>query len=129
MIVFSDTDFTVAEVMEIFSHASWTAHRTYDQVSLLLVNTDIVVMGKYENKPVAFARVITDKVTRAFLEDVIVIPEYRGTGVSRLLLDEIYNRVHTMGMNRIEANTQTPEFWKKVGWTVREDNSLIIKRF
>lgn len=129
MITFTDTDFTVNEVMEIFSYAGWTANRTYDQVSLLLVNTDIAVMGKDGNKPVAFARIITDRVARAFLEDVIVAPQYRGTGISRLLLDQIYLRVHTMGMNRIEANTQTPEFWKKVGWTVRDDNSLIIKRF
>jgi N-acetylglutamate synthase-like GNAT family acetyltransferase len=38
---------------------------------------------------VAFARVITDKATFAYLADVFVVPEYRGHGLGKRLVEGI----------------------------------------
>jgi N-acetylglutamate synthase-like GNAT family acetyltransferase len=39
-----------------------------------------------EQQQVAFARVITDKASFAYLADVFVLPEYRGLGISKQLM-------------------------------------------
>jgi len=38
---------------------------------------------------VAFARVVTDRAVFAYLMDVFVLPEYRGRGISKTLLQTI----------------------------------------
>jgi GNAT superfamily N-acetyltransferase len=50
-----------------------------------------------ERGQVAFARVITDRATFAYLADVFVIPEHRGRGVSKLLLRSIIDHPELQG--------------------------------
>jgi len=46
--------------------------------------------GAYKNdQQVGFARVVTDYATFAYLADVFVLPEHRGRGVSKLLMEAI----------------------------------------
>lgn len=46
--------------------------------------------GAYENgSQLAFARLVTDRSVFAYLADVFVVPDHRGRGISRLLLDAI----------------------------------------
>src|SRR6266850_2581419 len=40
---------------------------------------------------VAFARVVTDYATFAYLADVFVIPDYRGRGISKWMVEAIVN--------------------------------------
>lgn len=42
-----------------------------------------------KGRQIAFARVITDRSVFAYLADVFVVPDHRGRGVSKLLLDAI----------------------------------------
>jgi GNAT superfamily N-acetyltransferase len=55
---------------------------------------------------VAFARVITDRATFAYLADVFVIPEHRGRGVSKLLMGAILDHPELNGLRRILLATQ-----------------------
>jgi len=42
-----------------------------------------------EDQVAGFARVVTDRATFAWLCDVFVLPEHRGNGVSKLLMDAV----------------------------------------
>ncbi len=42
-----------------------------------------------EDEVAGFARVVTDRATFAWLCDVFVLPEHRGNGVSKLLMDAV----------------------------------------
>src|SRR4051794_16090263 len=55
---------------------------------------------------VAFARVITDRATFAYLADVFVVPECRGRGISRLLIRAILGHSDLQGLRRILLATQ-----------------------
>lgn len=43
-------------------------------------------------RTVAFARAVSDGVSLAYLADVYVLPEYRGQGLSRLVLEEMIEK-------------------------------------
>ncbi len=55
---------------------------------------------------VAFARVITDLATFAYLSDVIVVPEHRGRGVSKLLMGAILGHPELQGLRRFVLATR-----------------------
>ena len=54
---------------------------------------------------VAFARVISDYTTFANLVDVFVLPEHRGRGYSKLLMDAIFAHPQLQGLRRFTLAT------------------------
>src|SRR6185295_12453599 len=49
---------------------------------------------------VAFARVASDYAVFAYLMDVFVLPEHRGRGVSKLLMQTVLSHPHLQGLRR-----------------------------
>jgi N-acetylglutamate synthase-like GNAT family acetyltransferase/predicted metal-dependent hydrolase len=54
----------------------------------------------HDGKQVGFARVISDFVTFAYLADVFVLPEHRGKGVSKQLMETILEHRDLQGLRR-----------------------------
>lgn len=54
---------------------------------------------------VAFARVVSDFATFAYLADVFVLPEHRGRGYSKQLVAEIMAHPHLQGLRRFMLAT------------------------
>ncbi len=74
-----------------------------------------VVVG---NKQVAFARMITDRATYAYLADVYVLENYRGKGISKLLLKYILEYPEIQGLRRIVLATRDAHgLYKKFGFS------------
>lgn len=68
-----------------------------------------------------------------YLEDLIVIESYRGQGIGRLLLDELYNKSRQMGAKLVkwqvlDWNIDAIEFYKKDGAKL-EDEWINCKKY
>jgi len=60
-----------------------------------------VCFGIYKhNKQAGFARVITDKATFAYICDVFVLPDFRGHGLSKWLIQTIIEYPELKGLRR-----------------------------
>ena len=60
-----------------------------------------ISFGVYESgRQVGFARVITDRVTFAYLADVFVLESYRGRGLSKRLMQVIISHPELQGLRR-----------------------------
>jgi GNAT superfamily N-acetyltransferase len=57
--------------------------------------------GYIGGKQIAFARVITDEATFAYLCDVFVLPPYRGKGYASTLMKQIFASPSLTGLRRI----------------------------
>jgi GNAT superfamily N-acetyltransferase len=55
----------------------------------------------HQNKQIGFARVITDKATFAYLADVYILPEHRGMGLSKRLMEHITRHPDLQGLRRM----------------------------
>lgn len=55
----------------------------------------------HHNKQVAFARLITDQATFAYLADVFVIVNYRKQGISKMMLDHLMQLPWVKSLRRI----------------------------
>ncbi len=63
--------------------------------------------GAYRaNKQIAFARVITDNASFGYLADVFVLEEYRGKGVSKVLMKFIMDHKALKGLRRFMLATK-----------------------
>ena len=55
---------------------------------------------------IGFARVVTDRATFAFVCDVFVVPEARGQGVARRLVDAIMRHPDLQGLRRMALTSR-----------------------
>jgi GNAT superfamily N-acetyltransferase len=67
---------------------------------------------------VAFARIITDQATIAYLGDVFVLEEHRGKGLSKWMMDVIINHPDLQGLRRwILGTRDAHELYRQYGFT------------
>src|SRR5437773_12250964 len=67
---------------------------------------------------VGFARVVTDRATFAWLCDVFVLPDHRGNGVSKLLMDAVMSHPDLQGVrNFMLATRDAHGLYAKYGFT------------
>ncbi len=67
---------------------------------------------------IGFARLITDKATFAYLADVFILPEHRGKGLSKWLIQTIHAYPQLQGLRRWLLGTKDAHgLYEKFGWT------------
>jgi GNAT superfamily N-acetyltransferase len=70
------------------------------------------------DRQVGFARVISDLATIAYLGDVFVLPEYRGRGLSKWLMECVLDHPDLQGLRRwILATSDAHGLYEQFGFT------------
>lgn len=80
-----------ADLMALYANEWWTSARQPGEVRKMLAHTDFVFgcVEEESGKLVGFARVLSDRVYKALILDVIVAESHRGSGLGRKLMDAI----------------------------------------
>lgn len=77
----------------------WARERTMEQTRTAIENS--MCFGVYDGgRQVAFARVVSDKATFAYIGDVFVVEGYRGRGISKMLMEYIVEHPDLQGLRR-----------------------------
>lgn len=71
-----------------------------------------------------FARVISDLTVFAYLSDVFVLPEHRGKGLGKWLIQSICDHPDLHGLKNICLITRTPEFYQPLSFAVLEEANV-----
>lgn len=71
-----------------------------------------------QNSQAGFARVVTDKATFAYICDVFILPEFRGLGLSKWLMQTIVNHSELQGLRRWSlATADAHNLYSQFGFT------------
>jgi ribosomal protein S18 acetylase RimI-like enzyme len=92
------------DLMELYRHEWWTNQRCDADVARMLQHSDLVVGVCTDpgGQLVGFTRVLTDRVFKALIFDVIVAPAHRHSGLGRRLIDHVLNHSTLAGVRHIE---------------------------
>lgn len=103
-------------VHAFLKRSAWAAHRTRETLEKSVQNS--LCFGAYAgDRQVAFARVVTDRCTFSYLCDVFVDEEFRGQGISRLLMTEIMRHPDLQQFRRFTLATKTAHgLYQKFGF-------------
>lgn len=72
----------------------------------------------HKDLQIGFARLITDKATFAYLADVFILPEHRGKGLSKWLMQTIHTHPQLQGLRRWLLGTKDAHgLYEQFGWT------------
>ena len=97
----------------------WGKDRSVEKMQLAIEYS--LCFGLYECsgeavRQIGFARVVTDYSSFAYIADVFVVPEQRGKGLGKWLVEAIINHPQLCELRRITLFTRTPEFYQPLGF-------------
>jgi GNAT superfamily N-acetyltransferase len=98
-----DTDKSLLQIDVIHEFLSkesyWAKDRTLEQTKRAIENS--LCFGVYfATRQIGFARVISDFTTFAYIGDVFILQEFRGIGLSKLLMKTIVSHQDLQGLRR-----------------------------
>ncbi len=97
------------------TQAYWALNRPLEMVKLSIENS--ICFGVYDgDKQIGFARVVTDYATFAWVCDVFILPENRGQGIGKWLVECIVNYPEIASLRRIVLATRDAhDLYRKYG--------------
>ena len=98
------------------NHAYWSLNIPFETL-MKAVKNSLNFGVFYKGKQVGYARVISDHATIAYLGDVFILPEHRGKGLSKWLMETMTHHPQLQGLRRwILLTKDAHELYKKYGW-------------
>lgn len=99
------------------SQSYWSPGIRRDVVEAAVRNSDVV--GVYfGGQQVAYARVVTDHATIAYLCDVFVVTEHQGKGIGRAMVSAFLNQPQYQTVRRwLLATRDAQELYRPLGFT------------
>jgi GNAT superfamily N-acetyltransferase len=122
----------VQELHSLYQGEWWTRGRSLDEVRRVIGNSDLIfaVADRVEDRLIAFARVLTDRVFKALVFDVIVAPGHRGEGLGRQLMDQIVRHPKLESVKHIELYClpEVVPFYEKWGFSTDVAGVTFMRR-
>jgi GNAT superfamily N-acetyltransferase len=94
------------------------------------IDNSLCFGGFVDGRQVAFARVITDYATFANMVDVFVLPEYRGRGYSKWLVQAIVDHPSLQGLRRFMLATSNAHgLYERFGFGPPAKPDTLMERY
>ena len=131
MIDFEMTDYiTPEEYMEMRRIVNW-GEFPLEQAAIGLKNSFILIcLRDMEGNPIGLGRVISDGGYVVYIADVIVVPEYQGNGLGRVIMETLMERIRETikpgyrVMVSLMAAKGKEEFYDKFGFEIRPNETV-----
>ncbi|MBI3595555.1 MAG: GNAT family N-acetyltransferase [Nitrospirae bacterium] len=121
-------DLDIQQIQSLYHHAPWAKGRGLDGIKRMLENTDYVFSAWDGPRLIGFARILTDRIYRATLWDVVVHPDYQGQGVGEALIKTILSHPVLSKVQKFWLNTRDKQaFYERFGF-VRSDQGMVRDR-
>jgi GNAT superfamily N-acetyltransferase len=96
----------------------WGKGRTLETVETSITHSLCFGVFNKENQQVGFARVVTDYVLVAWLMDLFILEDYRGQGLSKLLMTAVMGHPDLQNMRRWGLGTaDAHSLYEQFGFT------------
>ena len=122
----------VDDLMGLFRFTYWAQDRSKEEVERMLASSDYLfgIVELSSGRLCAFARVMTDNVFRAVVFDVVVHPEFRGRGLTKLIFDSILS--HPV-LARVEqlllfCKGDVLPLYERFGFEEYEDMHIMVRK-
>jgi GNAT superfamily N-acetyltransferase len=120
-----------ARVHELVSrHAYWAKGRLREVMDAAIAGSrPYGIFHRETGEQVAFARVVTDGATFAWLADVIVDPDLRGKGLGKRLVAGVVADLEPLGLRRtLLATADAHGLYERFGWAPVDDGYKLMER-
>lgn len=129
-ILFSDakSKIDLEQLQKLFTlGAFWAKERNIEDLTEAIKNSEPVIAVWNKQQLIGFARATSDGVYRATIWDVVIHPDFRGTGLGSKLVETVLSHPR---MNKVERvylmTTHQQKFYEKIGFEQNSSTTMVI---
>lgn len=118
-------------VHRFLSESSYWARGRSRDVVLRSIQNSLCFTLLVDGQQVGFARVATDRAVFGYLMDVFILPEWRGRGLSKMLMREVVRHPDLAGLKVfLLRTTDAQELYHQFGFEpIADPETLMTRRF
>lgn len=123
-------------IHSFISQSYWAENIPFDTLKLAIEHSLCFGIFMTDTKDgdhqhqVAFARVITDKATFAYLADVFVLAEHRGKGLSKRMMEAVMQHPELQGLRRFMLATKDAhQLYQQFGFTKSANPTSLMEKW
>lgn len=128
-IQFSDrkSEIDLEQLQQLFNLcAFWARERSIEDLSIAISNSEPVISVCDGNRLIGFARATSDGIYRATIWDVVIHPDYRGTGLGSKLVETVLSHPR-MRVERVYLMTTHQQgFYEKIGFQRNTTTTMVL---
>jgi spermidine synthase len=114
-------DSQIDKIIRLYQTAGWwtgQAHENHELIRRIVTGSHCFVLACEGNEIIGMGRAISDGISDAYIQDVAVLPEFRGQGVGTFVVKEILKQLRADGLQWIGliAGRQSHPFYRKIGF-------------
>ncbi|WP_414543761.1 GNAT family N-acetyltransferase [Nostoc sp. CCY0012] len=128
-IQFSDrSEIDLYQLQELFNIAAfWAKGRSIEDLGIAIANSKPVITIWDRERLIGFARATSDGIYRATIWDVVIHPEYRGTGLGSKLVETVLSHPQVRKVERVYLmTTHQQEFYEKIGFQTNATTTMVL---
>jgi ribosomal protein S18 acetylase RimI-like enzyme len=127
---FSDrkSEIDLYQLQELFNiGAFWAKGRSIEDMGIAIANSQPVITVRAQERLIGFARATSDGIYRATIWDVVIHPNYRGTGLGSKLVETLLSHPHMQRVERVYLMTTHQQgFYKKIGFQSNSSTTMVL---
>lgn len=109
--------------------AFWAQNRKLADLAVAIAHSSPVVSAWDGDLLVGFARALSDGVYRATIWDVVIHPDYRGSGLGRKLVETVLAHPHVSQVERVYLmTTHQQTFYERIGFRQNTTTTMILEQ-
>lgn len=114
-------EWNIDEIIKLYRDGNWWKEEWDERGIAPLISGSFIFAIAYsvkENKAIGMGRVISDGVSDGYIQDLVILKDYRGMGLGKKILNSLVNESLEKGLSWIGliAEPETEEFYRGTGF-------------
>lgn len=107
--------------------AFWAQDRSIEDLKIAIANSDPVITVWDNQRLIGFARATSDVIYRATIWDVVVHPDYQGSGLGRKLVETVLTHPKVNRVERVYLmTTHKQSFYERIGFECNSTTTMVL---
>ncbi|NJL80794.1 MAG: GNAT family N-acetyltransferase [Richelia sp. RM2_1_2] len=122
------SEIDIKQLQELFAlGAFWAKERNTEDLAEAIKNSEPVITVWNKQQLIGFARATSDGVYRATIWDVVIHPDFRGTGLGSKLVETVLSHPRMSRVERVYLmTTHQQKFYEKIGFEQNTSTTMVI---
>ena len=116
------------DLQGLFQQTDWAQRRTPLDIQQMLDKSQLTLGVWDDDRLIGFARVVTDDLYRAWIEDLVVDRAYRKQGIASRMLAKLLKRLEHIEQVMLDCAPPQQTFYEKFGFQVKTAASMQLTR-
>jgi GNAT superfamily N-acetyltransferase len=116
-ITISETrNINIDDLLVLYKANNWSSAEKPTQLYNGLMNSETLITAWEDKKLIGLGNAISDGHLTVYYPHLLVLPEYQGKGVGKMILDKLKERYEDFHMQMLTADGKSVDFYKKNGF-------------